>query len=234
MLWDCDVGALGLAYLVLLVLAFAVQPRRGRWAEFAASGRRIQLDASVLPRVMRGMLRALGPHHSVSLLDSPALRWAPQLLLAALAAADFAAQAALPAVAAADWPVHIPAGVLDFLQQVVGELLLIWRMLWRRRRCAYAVLTASDVRWLESNPLLLPRHRLPGPGGGAQPPPAPPRGAAVRRRPVPLSVLPGHAAPPAAARRARALRLWPQAVRCCSAVVPRGSSCTAAGVHACA
>lgn len=58
----------------------------------------------------------------MSLRHSPAGRWAPLLLLAAFAAADFAAQALLPAVAAADaagW-IPLPEGVLDFVQSVVG------------------------------------------------------------------------------------------------------------------
>ena len=55
------------------------------------------------------------------LLDSPWPGWAPQLLLAALALADFGAQAALPAVVTTGWPGDIPPGVLDFLANVVGE-----------------------------------------------------------------------------------------------------------------
>ncbi len=68
-----------------------------------------------LPRLPAGGQR-------VSLRHSPAGRWAPLLLLAACAAADFAAQALLPAAAAADaagW-ISLPAGLLNFLQSVVG------------------------------------------------------------------------------------------------------------------
>lgn len=53
---------------------------------------------------------------------SPAGRWAPLLLVAVFSTADFAAQALLPAIAAADaagW-IDLPAGVLDFVQTVVG------------------------------------------------------------------------------------------------------------------
>lgn len=56
------------------------------------------------------------------LVRSPARRWLPLLLLAAFAACDFAAQALLPAAAAATeigW-LPVPQGVYDFLQSVVG------------------------------------------------------------------------------------------------------------------
>lgn len=58
----------------------------------------------------------------VRLLQSPAHRWLPLLLLAALAACDFAAQAVLPAVSAAAAAGRLPIaqGVLDFIHSVVG------------------------------------------------------------------------------------------------------------------
>ena len=61
------------------------------------------------------------PGGVVVLSGSPPLRWVPLLLLALLAAADFAAQAALPAAAALREAIGLPQGVLDFLEQVVGE-----------------------------------------------------------------------------------------------------------------
>ena len=59
----------------------------------------------------------------MKLVDAPARRWVPLLLLAAYAACDFLAQALLPAVAAAaraGWP-SLPDGVLEFLRVVVGK-----------------------------------------------------------------------------------------------------------------
>jgi len=54
------------------------------------------------------------------LLDSPVLQWLPTAILAAVAAVDLLVQAALPALVALDWPVHIPDNVLDFLNTVIG------------------------------------------------------------------------------------------------------------------
>jgi hypothetical protein len=61
--------------------------------------------------------------HRVKLVDSPARRWVPLLLLATYAACDFLAQALLPAVAAAaraGW-LSLPDDVLEFVKVVVGK-----------------------------------------------------------------------------------------------------------------
>ncbi|PRW58918.1 piezo-type mechanosensitive ion channel-like protein isoform X1 [Chlorella sorokiniana] len=113
-LFDCPISLLSLAWLLVLALAFVCQPLPGRWQE-------VDGGSNILQAAMQGLVQRLGGQR-VSLRHSPATRWAPLLLLAAFASADFAAQALLPAAAAADaagW-ISLPEGVLDFVQSVVG------------------------------------------------------------------------------------------------------------------
>ena len=77
LLVDCDMSLLGLGYLLLLAALLMAQPARGRWQELgpgrtaaatASSGsgnmggisRRLSIASSVLPDVMRGLLRSIG------------------------------------------------------------------------------------------------------------------------------------------------------------------------------
>lgn len=140
-LWASPLSLLGLAYLLLLAAVLALPPSRGRWCQLDARGQRVLPPArsagddgaryawALLPPAMREALfnrpaptnfMYSGNGSMVALLDSPATSWAPLLALAALAGADFAAQAVLPAAAAAQAQLGVPQALLDFLQQVLG------------------------------------------------------------------------------------------------------------------
>ena len=149
-LLDCPISLLSLAWLLLLALAFVYQPLPGRWQALdggsnileAAMQGLVQRLGAVHRNCMHGCCLAVGSPcpcvkslhlfalppglgaggNRVRLRHSPTRHWAPLLLLATFAAADFACQAVLPAVAAADavgW-ISLPDGLLDFLQSVVG------------------------------------------------------------------------------------------------------------------
>lgn len=130
LLLDCDIALLGLGYLLLLAALLLHQPPRSRWEEPAGAGaagsstqeRQQAMSSSVLPTVMQGLVQRIPGSRRVRL-ASPTRSWLPLMLLAAYAACDFAAQALLPAAAAAaaaGW-FELPDDILAFLRAVVGE-----------------------------------------------------------------------------------------------------------------
>eukprot|EP00887_Chlorella_sp_A99_P004668 scaffold4.g4668.t1 len=136
-LWDAPLGLLGLAYLLALAAVLALAPCRARWRLVHRAGSNVAAAAgggtgmdrgaacwAALPPVLQSaLLNSRGNGRldaDVTLTQCPAARWAPLLLLALLAAADFAAQALLPAAAMVQERLGLPQGVLDFLEHVVG------------------------------------------------------------------------------------------------------------------
>ena len=124
-LLDCSVGAVGLLYLAVLAWVLGVQPRMGQWQTrgLSPAASSAQLDRFMLgtPGAAAGVGRP-GRRCAAPpvLVGSTAAQWLPLCVLALVAATDFAAQAALPALAQLRWPFRIPSGVLSFLDSAVG------------------------------------------------------------------------------------------------------------------
>jgi len=114
-LLDCDISALGLGYVALAALVLAVRPVTGQWLEVGAH------HSMTLQHIMLGSDSYGDSRRSrIVLRGSPSVCWVPLTALALVSASDLATQAVLPAVVSSEWPVQIPSGVLDFLQDAIG------------------------------------------------------------------------------------------------------------------